>query len=267
MRGQIRRGRVRTTGRATSTDTGPRRRRGLRRRVLAGSCSLLTALGVALMGSAPSAQAASGLNGTSLQLIKSYCTRSNPTYWWGMTVQDSVVHPNNAPRGSVYFCMYKYRIADADPSFDYYTIAIQSFWTTTSGTTTYTALMNQSVYSNWAAREDVYNATPTFTSNQSCSTPLQIQFTVGMFAVGVSPQICSGYSVNQISETVRGAAWSTARVGKVVGLETAYAQKIPNGGSTPRFDVQFKVPQYIASWTGNYWHYTAAWQNVTYAGW
>jgi hypothetical protein len=220
---------------------------------------------------APQANAASGLDGTSLKVVKSVCTRGNPAYptyyWWGMTQQNSVVHPNNAPRGTVSFCLYKYRILDADPGFDYYAIAIQSFWTTTSGTTSYTALMNQSVYSNWAARDGIYAATPRFVSDQNCTTPLSISLALSVFSLSVSPQVCSGYTVDQISETNRGAAWSTARVSKVPKLETSYAQKIPNGGSVPKFDVQFKLPQYTAAWTGNYWHYTAAWQNVTFPGW
>lgn len=238
-----------------------------RRRWIAGAVSVTGTLGLTAAVMAPPSSAVSGLNGTSLSVVKSYCSRANPNYWWGMTWQDSVVHPNYAPRGTVYFCMYKYRIADADPNFDYYAIVIQSFWKVTSGTTAHTAVLKQSVYSNWAAREGIYDATPSFVSNKSCSTPYSVGLNIGVFAIGTSPQICSGDAVNKISETARGAAWTTQRAGKVTLLETSYAQKIPQGGSVPKFDVQFKVPQYTAAWAGNWWHYTAAWQNVTYAGW
>ena len=92
------------------------------------------------------------------------------------------------------------------------------------------------MYSNWASRLDGDTASQGFTSNET----------------GISS---------------RGAVWSTYDAAKASVVETAYAQKIPQGGSVPVFDIQFQYRQDTGEWVGNYWHYTTAMKSTTIAKW
>jgi hypothetical protein len=235
---------------------------------LAGTAVLVTTL------TPPAHAAFATVPGTTLTVVKSQCSPGSSSEvfdWWGMAEDLSVWSPRYIPSGTMEFCMYKYRILDNDPNFDYYAITLQSFWTRRSTEDNddggYPAVMNQSVYSNWAAREGVFSGTPTYTSNSSCSAEVEVSFAVGPFGIGTSHQACSGETISRISLTERGAAWSAPRVGRLTTVETSYAQKIPQGGSVPLFDVQFRIPQYTSQHNGTVWDYTPAWRNLTYPRW
>jgi hypothetical protein len=236
-------------------DGGSWRRRGFLVVALVVSALVTTA--------APASAVATFVPGASIN--KSYCTSQTAQLaWWGGN--NNGVHPDLVqPKGSMYLCYYKYRIADSDSSGDYWAMSVETYWTLRDGEADYPAVMYQNATSNLSARSNVYTATPSFTSNTSCNSSLSFTVSAGPIGATVRPRVCSGYRVNRYGYGPTQALYTSTSAGGLRKVETVYLQKVANG-AVPRFTVSVAIPRYTHTWNGLYWKQTAKLTWLSYTG-
>ena len=237
----------------------PRRRRTGRLLLLA--LPALLVLGIA----APPARAV-GFQGASASIVGSRCTsQASPMSWSGGYPVQGAQYADRWASGRVFVCFTKYRLSDRDPAGDYYAMVVTSHWSLSSGNRGYPARTYQFTSSNAASRDNVYSATPSFTSNLSCSSPLSYGLQLGPFSLSATPSVCKGYRVNRTAYTATRANFQSEKAGGLRTLETVYAQKVRNG-TVPRFDVHVAVPTYRHYFNGLWWETGAAWRWVDWYG-
>jgi len=131
---------------------------------------------------------------------------------------------------------------------------LTSYWTWSRGYTNYPAEVAQSVVSNVTAKDNVYAATPTFTSSHSCSSSFTVAVSISIFSLSWTPEVCSGVTVTRTGYSSTVAGWTTPAAGQVTRVETGYFMKVPNG-TVPKFSYLFVVPTYTWTFVNNsYWH-------------
>ena len=200
-------------------------------RLSATGCILL-----ALSLSALAAPPAFALPSPSASIVDSQCSAK---YKW----QGAVTPGSGYPEGTVKFCAYKYRLADKDKNGDYYAVVTQSVWTFTGNQAGNEAPMSQSIKSNTGSIDNVYSATKSYTSSASCSTPVTLSVSLGIFSVSTEPKLCSGYKFTRSVSSSTQAVWSSNTAGGLRNVETSFSQKVAEG-KMPTYKVVFSMPQY-----------------------
>lgn len=224
------------------------------KRVFAAIAALGMATALAFTAS-PSANAATA--SVPLKIVASQCVRD--LLWVGSNYGVSVA--NWWPRGTVDHCAYKYRLSDEDVSYDYYMVEMVSDYTLASGHREYGARGRHTVTSNKSAFNGIFDATKSYTSSSSCSTPVTIAAAAGPFSVSVSPSACDGYSILRDSYGSSWAQWTASRVGGVDSFESVFTQKVPKG-SVPTFSTIFTRPAWGHSKTGGHFSNDEAYVNL-----
>ncbi len=200
------------------------------RMAAAGAAFLALTLGIA------TAQPALALPSPSASIVDSECSI---TYRW----QGAVTPGSGYPQGTVKFCAYKYRLADKDKNGDYYAVVAQSVWTFSGNQAGNEAPMSQSIKSNTGSIDNVYSATKSYTSSASCSTPVTLSVSLGVFSVSTEPKLCSGYKFTRSVSSSTRAVWSSNTAGGLRNVATSFNQKVAEG-KTPTYTVVFSMPQY-----------------------
>lgn len=217
----------------------------------------LSALALTAVGVTP---ASAGVDASvDLSLVASYCTSWYS--WAGSNV--STKHASHQwPAGKVKHCAFKYRMKDSDPSADYYLAFLQSDFTHTSGYKSLPAAAYQRLSSSRSAVTNVFAGTPSYTSSKSCTTPVTISVGKGPFSASVTPQICSGYSVNRSYLGTSSVGWTAPKAAGANLMEGVYFQKVAQGAK-PIFTYEFVRPTYTHTWNGTFWLEKSGWSTRT----
>ncbi len=205
-------------------------------------------------------------------LLKSACvgrdSNGNPTITWrGGHVGDDYGKfwnpANYAPHGKMYFCYYVYRLGDKTADGDVYAVDLRSVWNESGVWDSESAIGAQYVSSNTATKDSIWDSTPTFTSNNSCTTPVTIRLSASIFSVSTQYSVCSGETIT-VTRGSKVATWNIPRAAKVRSVETSYYQKVAHN-ARPTFTIWFEVPYY--NYKTTYDAYGDPWWSVTSRAW
>lgn len=217
-----------------------------------------TAVAALLVGSSVPANAAASAN-VALKVRASSCSQ---TYSWaGKNVGTS--YPGAFwNRGNASFCVWKYRLDDEDKAYDYYMVFADATYKHTGGYQSLDAAGYIDITSNKTG--SLSKASGGYTSSKACSSALSVGFSLGVFSVNLTPQLCKGNSVARTGVGATYATYSTPNVGEAPSMEGAYLQRVPQG-TVPVYTVTFKRPTYTHKWDSGAQLYreSAGWTNWT----
>jgi hypothetical protein len=166
-----------------------------------------------------------------------------------------------SPHGAMYFCYATYRLGPKTADGDWYAVDLRTVWRPQDITWDWQpAFERQIISSNKTAKDYQFDGTPDYTSNQSCDSSVSVGFSVGLFSVGTSMNVCSGEKVDRSSLSWTGASWAVDSVHRAKLVETAYVQKVAHG-VVPTFTLTVRVPYYTYEYVGwpTYWEVTPKW--------
>jgi hypothetical protein len=120
------------------------------------------------------------------------------------------------------------------------------------------------VYSDTAAKDSIFDWTPTYTSNQSCSTSVNVGFNAGPIQISTDFKVCSGVTVSISGRSQYGAIWTTTAASDVRQIETSYFEKVRHG-AIPTLHLRFWVPEYTYKQVADdVWSVTENWTEYQY---
>lgn len=154
-------------------------------------------------------------------------------------------------KGSVRYCFRKLRVADSNPTKDFYVAVVQAevLWTGERAIGApdprgLPAPSSITVTSSVPAIGNDYGASPTI-DGRSCTGPVSVSVGYAGFGISVTPTICSGGRMNRDYWNSSGASWSTATLGQFSRWESTFVEAVPQG-RIPNFSVTATYP----TWTG-----------------
>jgi hypothetical protein len=203
-------------------------------------------------------------------LLKSKCVgKTTPIYWRGGYPQTTNFSPTvHEPHGTVVLCYYKYQLASKGTDGDYYGIEVVSSWTHEPVDFDWDpAYLSQYATSDTASKDQVYDSTPTYTSNHSCATAVSVGLSLGMFSVSTPIVVCSGTKITATNPWSQGSTWTCGYANSVTKVDTGFVQKVKHG-VVPTFKVGFTVPYYIYYTYpgGGLWKITSSYNYYNYTG-
>lgn len=230
--------------------------------------AVLSAVLITLSAATPvSAQFSSSV---SAKPIASKCvgrdSNGNPTIPWraGDPVNTIFYPYNNEPHGKMYLCYWTYLLGKKSADGDYYAVHLKTVWEGESLYTDHEAPAIQYVESNRSSKDSIWDSTPTYTSNETCSIPVAVGINVGYISIGTEFKVCRGTTVSAVRWSM-GTDWSTNDVLHVRTIETAFSQKVRHG-LVPTFTIEFAVPYYTYTQVGaQEWKITRAFNWYDYS--
>jgi hypothetical protein len=240
-----------------------------RSRRAVGLVAVMSALLLALVTATPALAATFWANVPAYPIASKCVGRDNygnPTISWrGGDPVHTVFYPyNNEPHGKMYLCYYTYRLGTKTADGDYYAVDLKTVWQGQAFFTNHQATAIQYVESNRSSKDQIFDSTPTYTSNVSCTAPVSVGISAGYISVSTEFQVCSGTTVSAVGWSM-GGDWSTNSALNVRTIETSFFQKVAHG-LVPTFTIEFAVPYYTYQQVGTQeWSITRAWHWYDYS--